>query len=84
METRLRNTVKKLKNGFKKISASIQDQLGVVKNALANVGEKVKKVDSDFQVLGRDFESKYNPFIHFLLTFVVLFLLNFVLLLSFE
>ncbi|CAG2185750.1 unnamed protein product [Mytilus edulis] len=64
METHLGNTVKKLENGFKKITASIQDQLGVVKNALSNVGGKVKKVDSDFQVLGKDFQKtkwhKYN------------------------
>ncbi|CAC5383728.1 unnamed protein product [Mytilus coruscus] len=59
METHLRNTVKKLENGFKNITASIQDQLGVVKDALSNVGEKVKKVDSDFQVLGKDFLSKH-------------------------
>ncbi|CAC5373764.1 unnamed protein product [Mytilus coruscus] len=56
METHLGNTVKKLENGFKKITTSIQDQLGVVKSALSNVGEKVKKVDSDFQVLGKDFQ----------------------------
>lgn len=58
MEIHLGNTVKKLENGFKKITASIQDQLGDVKNALSSVGEKVKKVDSDFQVLGKDFQSK--------------------------
>ncbi|CAC5383722.1 unnamed protein product [Mytilus coruscus] len=57
METHLGNTVKKIENGFKKITASIQDQLGVVKAALSNVGEKVKKVDSDFQVLGKDFQN---------------------------
>ncbi|CAC5383727.1 unnamed protein product [Mytilus coruscus] len=64
MENHLGNTVKKLENGFKKITASIQNQLGVVKDALSNVGEKIKKVDSDFQVLGKDFQKtkwhKYN------------------------
>ncbi|XP_052076595.1 perlucin-like protein [Mytilus californianus] len=69
MENHLGNTVKKLENGFKKITASIQDQLGVVKDALSNVGEKVKKVDSDFRVLGKDFQKtkwhKYNGHCYF-------------------
>ncbi|CAC5383725.1 MRC [Mytilus coruscus] len=64
MEDHLGNTVKNLEESYKKITASIQDQLGVVKDALTNVGEKIKKVDSDFQLLGKDLEKntwhKYN------------------------
>ncbi|CAC5383723.1 unnamed protein product [Mytilus coruscus] len=64
MEDHLGKTVKNLENGFKNITASIQDQLGVVKDALRNVGEKIKKVDSDFQLLGKDLQKntwhKYN------------------------
>lgn len=64
MEDHLRNTTKKLEESFKKITASLHDQLGVVKDALRNVGEKIKNVDDDFQLLGKDLEKntwhKYN------------------------
>ncbi|CAG2185745.1 unnamed protein product [Mytilus edulis] len=60
MEDHLRNTTKKLEESFKKITALLQDQLGVVKDALSNVGEKIKKVDDDFQLLGKDLESIYH------------------------
>lgn len=59
MEDHLRNTTKKLEESFKKITASLHDQLGVVKDALRNVGEKIKNVDDDFQLLGKDLESIY-------------------------
>ncbi|CAG2185749.1 unnamed protein product [Mytilus edulis] len=57
MEDHLRNTTKKLEESFKNITDSLQDQLGVVKDGLRNVGEKIKKVDSDFQLLGKDLQS---------------------------
>lgn len=64
MESNLKITAKKLENSFNKITASIGDQLVVVKTALTTVGKNVKKVDKLLQVLGKDFQSKkYSLFI---------------------
>ncbi|XP_063406157.1 C-type lectin domain family 10 member A-like [Mytilus trossulus] len=56
MEKNLKNTVKKLEKSFNSITALIQNQLGVVKKDLTTVGEQIRKVDSEFQALGKDLQ----------------------------
>ncbi|CAG2217915.1 unnamed protein product [Mytilus edulis] len=63
MESNLKITAKKLENSFTKITASIGNQLVVVKTALTTVGKNVKKVDKLLQVLGKDFQkTKWKKF----------------------
>lgn len=60
LETALKKTISVMENNVKKTTEVLKNNLGTFKTTLNNMGEKIKKLDTDFKVLGKDFRSKFS------------------------
>ncbi|XP_052087152.1 C-type lectin domain family 6 member A-like [Mytilus californianus] len=57
LESALKKTVSIMENNVKQTTGVLKNNLGTFKTTLNNMGEKIKKLDTDFKVLGKDFRK---------------------------
>ncbi|OPL33096.1 hypothetical protein AM593_08727, partial [Mytilus galloprovincialis] len=57
LETALKKTVSAMENNVKKTTDVLKNNLGTFKTTLNSMGQKIKKLDTDFIVLGKDFRK---------------------------
>lgn len=60
LETALKKTVSVMENSIKKTTDVLKNNLGTFKTTLNSMGQKIKKLDKDFIVLGKDFRSNFR------------------------
>ncbi|CAC5390768.1 unnamed protein product [Mytilus coruscus] len=57
LESALKKTVSIMENNVKKTTDVLNNNLGTFKTTLNSMGQKIKKLDTDFKVLGKDFRK---------------------------
>ncbi|XP_052087153.1 C-type lectin domain family 10 member A-like [Mytilus californianus] len=57
LESALKQTVSIMENNVKKTTDVLKNNLGTFKTTLNSMGQKIKKLDTDFKVLGKDFRK---------------------------
>ncbi|CAC5390767.1 unnamed protein product [Mytilus coruscus] len=57
LESALKQTVTIMENNVKKTTDVLKNNLGQFKTTLKSMGQKIKKLDNDFKVLGKDFRK---------------------------
>ncbi|XP_071134772.1 perlucin-like protein [Mytilus edulis] len=51
-----------MENNVKKTTDVLKNNLRTLQSTLHNMGQKIKKLDTDFKVLGKDFRNLFNNF----------------------
>lgn len=60
LDKEIKNAITNMEKTIKMTTTTLEKQIGTSKDIFTNVEQKLKKLEEDFKVLGRDFQSKYN------------------------